>query len=144
MEHHLQQGAKAFQKHRWMLQCKGCSIKHRLRYFDAVVSSTVCFVAEHRQLYRKHLEKYEVQFRKFVRRIVGPPPGQIRQRNGMIFCMSGICVWMTGPVPVKFRPGQKGAKLNTRILVLTLQTYLPNAGCGEHLRGNHFQYILPV
>ena len=42
--------------------------------FEAVVSSTACFVAEHRPLHRKHLEKYDVQFRKFVRRIVGPPP----------------------------------------------------------------------
>ena len=29
----------------------------------------------HRPLYRKHLEKYDVQFRKLVRCIVGPPPG---------------------------------------------------------------------
>ena len=54
---------------------KDCSIKHRLRYFETVVSSTARFAAEHRQLYRKHLEKYDIQFRKFVRRIVGPPPG---------------------------------------------------------------------
>ena len=25
-----------------------CSIKHRLRYFEAIVSSTACFAAEHR------------------------------------------------------------------------------------------------
>ena len=75
VEYHLQQAAKAFQKHRWMLQCKDCSIKHRLRYFEAVVSSTACFAAEHRPLYKKHLEKYDVQFRKFARCIVGPPPG---------------------------------------------------------------------
>ena len=75
VEYHLQQAAKAFQKHRWMLQCKDCSIKHRLRYFEAVVSSTACFAAEHRPLYRKHLEKYDVQFRKLVRCIVEPPPG---------------------------------------------------------------------
>ena len=75
VEYHLQQAAKAFQKHRWMLQCKDCSIKHRLRYFEAVVSPTACFAAEHRPLYRKHLEKYDVQFRKLVRCIVGPPPG---------------------------------------------------------------------
>ena len=75
VEYDLQQAAKAFQKHRWMLQCKDCSIKHRLRYFEAVVSSTACIAAEHRPLYRKHLGKYDVQFRKLVRCIVGPPPG---------------------------------------------------------------------
>ena len=75
VEYHLQQAAKAFQKHRWMLQCQDCSIKHRLRYFESIVSSTACFAAEHRPLYRKHLQKYDVQFRKLVRRIVGSPPG---------------------------------------------------------------------
>ena len=57
-----------------MLHCKDCFIKHWLRYFEAVVFSTACFAAEHRPLYRKHLEKCDVQFRKFVRRIVGPSP----------------------------------------------------------------------
>ena len=75
VEYHLQQAATAFQKHRWMLQCKECSIKHRLRYFEAIVSSTACFAAEHRPLYRKYLQKYDVHFRKFIRQIVGPPPG---------------------------------------------------------------------
>ena len=75
VEYHLKQATKAFQKHRWMLQCQECSIKHRLRYFEAIVSSTACFAAEHRPLYRKHLQKYDVQFRKLIRRIVGPPPG---------------------------------------------------------------------
>ena len=37
----------------------------------------------------------------------GPHQAQIGQRNGMIFCTSGICVWITGPVPVEFLPGQK-------------------------------------
>ena len=51
VEYRLQQAAKAFQKHHWMLQCKDCSIKHRLRYFEAVVSSAACFAAGHRPLY---------------------------------------------------------------------------------------------
>ena len=71
----LQQAAKAFQKHRWMLPCKDCCIKHRLRCFEAIVSSTACFAAEHRPLYKKHFKKYDIQFQKFVRRIVEPPPG---------------------------------------------------------------------
>ena len=75
VEYHLQQAAKAFQEHRWMLQCRECSIKHHLRYFEAIVSSTACFAAQHRPLYRKHLQKYDVQFRKLIRRIAGRPPG---------------------------------------------------------------------
>ena len=64
--------------------------------------------------------------------------------EGMTFCMISLCAWITGPVPLEFRPGQKGAWLNIGISLLTLKIYLPNAGWGEHLRGNHFQYILPV
>ena len=105
VEYHLQQAAKVFQKHRWMLQCKDCCIKHRLRYCESVVSSTACFAAEHRPSYRRHLEKYDVQFRKRVPSIVGPPPGT----NGMIFCMNGICAWITGAMPVEFLLGQRKA-----------------------------------
>ena len=53
VEYYLQQAAAAFHKHHWMLQWTECSIKHRLRCFEAI----------------------NVQFRKFIRRIVGPPPG---------------------------------------------------------------------
>ena len=77
MEHHLKPAAKAFQKHRWMLQCKDCSIKHRTQYFGGVVFSTACLATEHRPLalYKKHFKKYDVQFSKFARCIVEPPPG---------------------------------------------------------------------
>ena len=105
VEHHLEQGAKAFQKHRWMLQCKDRSIKHRPRYFDAVVSSTA-FAAEPRPLYRKHLEKYDSMTFNFENLFVALwclRRARISQRNGMIFCMTGICAWITGPVPVEFR-----------------------------------------
>ena len=75
VEYHLQQAAKAFQKHCWMLQRQECSIKDGLRYLEADVSSTACFAAEHRHLYRNELQKYDVHFRKLIRRILGRPPG---------------------------------------------------------------------
>ena len=53
---------------------------------------------------------------------------QIGQHNGMIFGMSGICAWITGPTPVQFLPGHRNAWLNTGISLPTLQIYLPNAG----------------
>ncbi len=71
----LQQAAQTLQQHRRMLQCKDCPIKHQLRYFEAIVSSTACFAARNRRLYRKHLRKYDVQFCKLIPRIVAPPPG---------------------------------------------------------------------
>ena len=32
---------------------------------------------------------------------------RIGQRNGIVFCTSGICVWIAGPVPVEFLPGHR-------------------------------------
>ena len=92
VEDRLQQAAKAFQKHRWMFQCKDCSMKHRLRYFEAVVSSTVCFAAEHRPLYRKHLEKYDVQFPKLVRILTLPSPLSLLKLRSPFFKSLGMNV----------------------------------------------------
>ena len=85
---------------------------------------------------RKHLELFVALW--------GLRRAQIGQHNGMIFCMSGICAWITGPTPVEFLLGQRNAWLNTGISLLTLQIYLPNAGWGGHLHGNHVQHILRV
>ena len=76
---------KAFEKNRWMLLCEEWSMKLRPRYSEAIVSSTSCFAAKHPPLYRKHLHKYDVQFRKLIRGIVGRPPARIGHRNGMFF-----------------------------------------------------------
>lgn len=38
---------QGFPEQPWILQCTDGSIKHRLRYFAALVSSTVCFAARH-------------------------------------------------------------------------------------------------
>ena len=121
-EHTLvwQQAAKAFHKHRWMLQCEDCSIKHRPQYFEAVVFSTGCFAVE-QPLYRKHLKKYNIQFRKFVRRIVERPPATNWSAQWHDILHEGNMRVITGPVPVEFYAGQKGAWLNTGISLLTLQ-----------------------
>ena len=49
---------------------------------------------------------------------------RIGQRNGMIFCTSGICVRITGPVPVEFLPGQRSVWFNIGNLLLTLEILL--------------------
>ena len=93
---HLQQAAKALQKHRWMLQCEERSIKHRLRYFEASVSSTACFPAAHRPVHSKQLH---------IRRTLWPPPGtnwsgqwhdvlhEWNMRVDRRACASGILLW---------------------------------------------------
>ena len=42
VEYHLQQVAKVFHKHRCMLKCKDCSIKHGLLYLEAFLKQQPC------------------------------------------------------------------------------------------------------
>ena len=49
--YHIQQGTKCFHSNRWILQNRNTSVLSRLKYFDSVVSSTVCFSSGHRTIY---------------------------------------------------------------------------------------------
>ena len=71
---HLQAAAKAFHANRSVLCEKRTSISQRLRLFQAVVTSVACFAAEHRPLYTEDLRHFDIEFRRLVRQIVGPPP----------------------------------------------------------------------
>ena len=102
VEYHLQQAAKAFQKHRWMLQCKDCSIKHRLRYFEAVVSSTACLLQSTDHYTENIWRNLTFSFENLFVALWGLHRAQLGQHNGMISYMSGICAWITGPTPVEF------------------------------------------
>ena len=71
--YHIQQGTKCFHSNRWILQNRNTSVLSRLKYFDSVVSSTVCFSSGHRTIYKDQLLKLDVSFRKLCRSIVAPP-----------------------------------------------------------------------
>ena len=60
--------------HQWILEDRTVPISQRLRYFDAVVSSSVaCFAGGHRTIHTEHIQTLDFHFRKFCRSIVGPP-----------------------------------------------------------------------
>ena len=67
MNYRLQNASRAFQANRWILCDKNVSIALRLKFFDAMVTSVVCFAAGHRKVYVGELRKVDV-------RMVGPPP----------------------------------------------------------------------
>ena len=50
-------------------------LTQRFRFFDAVVISVACFALGHRAIFQADIRQYNVAFRKFLRRIVGPPAG---------------------------------------------------------------------
>ena len=65
---------KSFFANKQFLCDKNVSIKSKL-FFEAVVSSVACFAAEHRILFAAGLRRYDVEFKRLLRRVVGPPPG---------------------------------------------------------------------
>ena len=71
--YHIQQGTKCFHSNRWILQNRKTSVLARLKYVDSVVSSMVCFASGHRTIYKDHLLRLDVSFRKLCHAIVAPP-----------------------------------------------------------------------
>ena len=50
------------------------SIRGWLKFFNTVITPVACFAAEHRVLYREDLRAFDVEFRRLLRKVVGPPP----------------------------------------------------------------------
>ena len=57
MNYRLQNASRAFQANKWILCDKNASIALRLKFFDAMVTSVVCFAARHRKVYVGELRK---------------------------------------------------------------------------------------
>ena len=57
MNYSLQNASRAFQANKWILCDKNVSIALRLKFFDAMVTSVVCFAAGHRKVYVGELRK---------------------------------------------------------------------------------------
>ena len=75
VNYRLQNASRAFQANKWILCDKNVSIALRLKFFNAMVTSVVCFAAGHRKVYVGELRKLDAHCRKLLRRMVGPPPG---------------------------------------------------------------------
>ena len=73
LQHHLQAASRAFHANKWILCDKGVSVLHRLRYFEKVISPVACFGASHRAIHKDDLAKLNVEYRRLLRMVVGPP-----------------------------------------------------------------------
>ena len=69
----IEQGTKCFHSNRWILQNRKSSMLSRLKYLDSVVSSMVCFSSGPRTMYKDHLSRLDISFRKLCGTIVAPP-----------------------------------------------------------------------
>ena len=73
LQHHFQAASRAFHADEWILCDKGVSVVHRLRYFEKAISPVACFSASHRAIHKDDLAKLDVEYRRLMRRVVGPP-----------------------------------------------------------------------
>ena len=73
LQHHFQAASTAFHANKWILCDKGVSVLHRFHYFEKVISPVACFGASHRAIHKDVLAKLDVEYRRLMRMIVGPP-----------------------------------------------------------------------
>ena len=73
--YHLQAAARAFHSNKWMFLDRNVSIKSKLKLFEATVTPIACFAAGHRSIRQRDLHTLDVEFRRLVRSVVGPPSG---------------------------------------------------------------------
>ena len=69
----LQAASRVLHAKKWTLCDKGVSILHKLRYFEKVISPVACFGASHRATHEDDLAKLDVEYRRLMRMVVGPP-----------------------------------------------------------------------
>ena len=73
--YHLQAAARAFHSNKWIFLDKNISINSKLKFFEATVTPIACFAAGHRSIRQRDLHILDVEFRRLVRSVVGPPFG---------------------------------------------------------------------
>ena len=74
VDFHLQAASRAFWSKKWILCDKKVPLRLRIELFDAVVTPVACFAAGHRKIYQRHLVKFDVEWRRLLRTMFGPPP----------------------------------------------------------------------
>ena len=89
IDHRLQSAARAFHVHKWILCDKMVSMASRLKFFDAMITSVVCFAAGHRKIYTTDLRKLDVHCRKLLRLVVGRQLTLIGTSHGIQYFMHG-------------------------------------------------------
>ena len=71
--HHVAAASKSFYANGWILRDRNVSLSKRLKFFDAVVSPVACFAAGHRTIHKPDLHRMDVEYKRLLRAVVGPP-----------------------------------------------------------------------
>ena len=73
LNHHLGAASRALFANGWILRDRNVSLCSRLKYFQAIITPVACFAARHRAVYQADLAHMNVEFRRLLRSVVGPP-----------------------------------------------------------------------
>ena len=73
IDHRLQSAARAFHVHKWILCDEIVSMASRLKFFDAMITSVVCFASGHRKISTTDLRKFDVHCTEIVWTCCGFP-----------------------------------------------------------------------
>lgn len=141
VRYHLQQACRAYHANKWVLQDRKVSISFRLRYFQAVIISVACFGSSHRSIRRRDLRNLNVEFRKLIRSVVGPPAGiswdspwheilHVWNERGQLFCnIAGVTDWATLCLKQYWKLAEYVANLpNHRWLIRVLRWHPASSG----------------
>ena len=137
LDYHLQAANKAFYANRWLLCDRKVSLHARLQLFASLITPVACFAAGHRTLHASDARKLDVEFRKLMRQVVGPPGGLDwtqpwhailhlwHERVQHVLIEAGVRTWSTECLSAYF------------FLLPTSWPYLRTGGCGEFCGGSH-------
>ena len=73
LNHHLGAASRAFFANGWILRDRNVSLCSRLKYFQAIIIPVACFAAGHKAVCQADLAHMNVEFRRLLRSVVGPP-----------------------------------------------------------------------
>ena len=139
VDYRLQQAPKAFQKHRWMSQCKDCSIKHPLHYLEASICWTACSLQSTNHYTENILKSKTFNFANCSAHC------GTSTRQELLGAMALYFAWLesTGAlVPCQWK--SKNCMIQYWNFASDVANLPTERSVGEHLLGNRFQHILPL
>ena len=121
-QHRLQAASRAFCATRNSLCNK--AVKKRWHFFNKTITPVTCFAAGHKKFYKTDLDTMDVNFRRLLRSVVGPPAKQTGGTHATKFYMTRMLGSRGMFRRLAFRHGRRKAYNNTSIYARTLMVCL--------------------
>ena len=73
VDYHLQSASRTFFANKWIFLSRNVSIRNKLKFFNAIVTPIACFGAGPRCIQNANMAKFDINFRRMIRSVVGAP-----------------------------------------------------------------------